>query len=148
MSESVGPPSFGFPVTAAQTKQAPMTVPTPLPKRPKGRWFIGLLLLTGCAYAGYHVWDGFFRYTAYGTVTGRLVQLSPPWDGELAFLSVREGDRVRQGEVLATLENHELRQKLDQTDDELRVAQATLEAEAARLKWMAAFQVDQSGNAA
>ena len=58
MSQTVGSPTFGFPVPAAPTRQAPVTVPTPLPKRPKGRWFIGLLLLAGCAYAGYHARAG------------------------------------------------------------------------------------------
>jgi multidrug resistance efflux pump len=147
MSHSSNPPGFGFPAATTVAKQTPVTRPTPLPKRPKGRWFIGLLLLGGCVYAGYHVWEAFFRYRAYGTVVGKLVQISPPWDGEVSAILVREGEWVRQGQPLIALDNLELRQQQDQTRDELRVAQANLEAEVARLKWQTAFQLDNTQGA-
>ena len=147
MSTLNSPLPLGFPAAPAAAKQVPVTKPTPLPRRPKGRWFIGFLLVAACAYAGYQVWDNFFRYSAYGTVTGKIVELSPPWEGDLAFLHIREGDRVRQGDVLVTMENHDLRQRQEQVVDELRLAQATLEADAVRLKWLAAFQMDHSQSA-
>jgi HlyD family secretion protein len=142
-SPSVAPSTFGFPPSAAAPKPTVVARPTPLPKRPKGRWFIGVFLLASCAFAGHQVWDSFFRYQAYGTVTGRVIQLSPPWEGEIAFLHVREGDQVRQGQLLATLTNDDLRARIGQISDELHVAQATLEAETVKLKWQAAFQLEQ-----
>jgi multidrug resistance efflux pump len=118
--------------------------PTPLPKRPKGRWFIAMLLLGSCGYGAWHAYEAFFRYRSYGIVTGRVLQLSPPWQGELTAFHVREGDIVRQGQPLLTMDNAEMRQRLSALGDELISAQADLEAEAARLKWQAAFHLDQS----
>jgi multidrug resistance efflux pump len=141
-SPGVAQSTFGFPSAVAAAKQTLVVRPTPLPKRPKGRWFIGVFLLASCSFAGYQVWDGFFRYQAYGTVTGRVIQLSPPWEGEIAFLHVREGDQVRQGQLLATLTNDDLRARIGQISDDLHVAQATLEAETVKLKWQAAFQLE------
>ena len=85
----------------------------------------------------------FLRYQAYGVVTGRVVQLSPPWNGELTAFHVREGDAVRQGQPLLTMDNAEMRQRLSALGDELVSAQADLEAEAAKIKWQAAFHLDQ-----
>jgi multidrug resistance efflux pump len=106
-----------------------------------------VLLLAACGYGAFQVWDTFFRYRAYGTVTGRVVNLSPPWDGVVQFVHVREGDSVRQGQLLLTVASTPLRQRRAQIDDELRIAQATLEAEAAKLKWQAAFHLDESAGA-
>jgi multidrug resistance efflux pump len=106
-----------------------------------------VLLLAACAYGTYQLWDTFFRYRAHGVVTGRVLQLSPPWEGVVQYVHVREGETVRQGQLLLTLENTELRQRRAQLDDELRLAQAALDAETARLKWQAAFHLDQSENA-
>jgi HlyD family secretion protein len=147
MQVNVPPPAFGFPRTQSTLESAPPVRPTPLPRRPKGRWFIGVLLLAACGYGAYQVYDTFFRYRAYGVITGRVLNLSPSWEGVVQYVHVREGDTVRQGQLLMTLDNTELRQRRAQLDDELRVAQATLEAEAARLKWQAAFHLDQSGDA-
>jgi multidrug resistance efflux pump len=103
-----------------------------------------LLLIGSCGYGAWQAYDAFFRYRAYGIITGRVLQLSPPWQGELAAFHVREGDTVRQGQPLLTMDNAEMRQRLSALGDELVSAQADLEAEAARLKWQAAFHIDQS----
>jgi multidrug resistance efflux pump len=141
------PPTFGFPRPETTPGAEPIARPTPLPKRPKGRWFIGMLLLAACGYGVYQVWDTFFRYRAYGTITGRSIQLSPPWDGLVRSIHVREGDEIRQGQLLITLDNSELRQRQAQIADESRVALASLRAEIARLKWQTAFHLDQSQDA-
>ncbi len=128
-------PLPGFQHDGPVVRATPVARPTPLPKRPKGRWFVGVILFLLVGGAVYAVWDSYWRYQAYGTVTGHLIQVSPPWDGVLQYLQVQEGDAVRQGQLLLTVDNTELRQRHAQLGDELRVAQATLEAEAARLKW-------------
>jgi multidrug resistance efflux pump len=137
-------PLLGFPRQATVQGPGPVPTPPPLPKRPKGRWFIGILLLAVCGFIGYKVWDSFFRYQAYGTVEGRIIQVSPPWDGVVKYLHVREGETVRQGQLLMTMDNLELRQRHGRLTDELRLAQATLEQDAAKLKWTAAFNSNQS----
>ena len=148
MDQQEPPPNYGFPRSPSAPTVAPpnqtISRPIPLPKRPKGRWFIGVLLLGSCAYFGWQVYDGFFRYQAYGVVKGRILQLSPPWQGELTAFHVREGDTVRQGQPLLTMDNSDMRQRLSALGDELVSAQADLEAEAAKLKWQAAFHLDQS----
>src|SRR5262249_17936487 len=88
-------PLLGFPRNGTVPRPAPPPPPPPLPKRPKGRWFIGLLLLAVCGFIGYKVWDSYFRYQAYGTVEGRIIQVSPPWDGVVKYVHVREGETVR-----------------------------------------------------
>jgi multidrug resistance efflux pump len=138
---------IGFAQGAANGRPDAPARPTPLPKRPKGRWFVGGILLAIIGVAGYSVWNSFFRYQAYGTVTGHEIQVSPPWDGVLRFVHVHEGDTVRQGQLLLTVENVELQQRHAQLGDELRVAQANLDAECARLKWQAAFNLDQGRGA-
>lgn len=141
--QTVTPPPLGFAPNGNTVKAKPIMRPTPLPKRPKGRWFVGVILFGMLAFAIHQVWTAYFRFEAYGTVVGKTVQLSPPWEGSLHLLHVREGEVVRQGQVLLTLDCHELRQKLAQLGDDLRVAQATLDAEAAKLKWHSAFNMDQ-----
>jgi multidrug resistance efflux pump len=137
---------IGFP-QGATSSRPDLALPTPLPKRPKGRWFVGGLLLTVVAVAGYNVWDSYFRYQAYGVVTGRQIDVSPPWEGALWYVHVRDGDKVRQGQLLVSVENVELQQRHAQLGDDLRVAQANLEAECARLKWQAAYNLDQGRGA-
>jgi multidrug resistance efflux pump len=118
-----------------------------MPKQAKGRWLIGLLVLGFTCAATYAVWDQFFRYQAYGTVTGQTIQISSPWDGNVACLNVRAGDVVQQNQLLANLENSQLRERYAALGDELRVAQANLDAEMARLKWQWAFNLDQGHGA-
>jgi len=140
-------PASGFPRALGGPASTTIARPTPLPKRPKGRWFVGLLLFAAATTAGYQVWTSFFRYQAYGTVTGRVLHISPPWDGVVRYLHVKDGQRVRQGDLLVTVDNTDMRQKHAQLGDELRLAQSTLEAEAAKLKWQLTFNLDQGHGA-
>ncbi|HEV3004460.1 MAG TPA: HlyD family efflux transporter periplasmic adaptor subunit [Pirellulales bacterium] len=119
-----------------------------MPKRPKGRLFVGGVLLAVCGFVGFQVWNGFFRYRAYGTVVGRVIEVSAPWDGAVHFMHVREGEQVRQGQVLVTLDNLELRQRLAEAGDEMRIAQATLAAQVSQLHWQAQTHTDMTQKAA
>ncbi|MBI3410863.1 MAG: hypothetical protein HY040_21205 [Planctomycetes bacterium] len=137
---------FGYPNYRGATPapaRAPAE-PTPVHHRPKGRWFIGILLVAACGWGGYQVWDSFFRYRAYGTVEGRVVRVPAPHAGVLVEFHVHEGEVVRQGQLLVMVENAALRHRYQQLDDEIKQAQASLDAETARLKWQAAFHLDQS----
>jgi multidrug resistance efflux pump len=119
----------------AVTAAAPPMRPAPLPKRPKGRLLAGALLTALCAFAVYGVWDSFFRYRAYGTVAGRLIDLSSAVDGAVRFYYVNEGDTVHQGQLLLVLDNVVMRERLAQLEDEVRLAEADRAAELSRLKW-------------
>lgn len=140
-------PRLGFPPNGVVASPTIIARPTPLPKRPKRRWFVGAVLLAIVGVVVYTVWNSYFRYQAYGTVTGHMIQVSPPWNGVLQYLQVQEGTMVRQGQLLLTVDNIDLRQRHAQIGDELRVAQANLEAEAAKLKWQVAFNLDQGRGA-
>lgn len=108
---------------------ASLIKPTPLPKRPKGRLFVGAIILAMCASAVYLVWNTWFRFEAYGVVSGRVIHVSPAIGGVIKSLHVREGSAARQDELLATLENLQLEQQTAALGDALRIAQANLESE-------------------
>jgi multidrug resistance efflux pump len=138
------PVTLGFPRQELPPRMPAAPRATPQPHRPKGRWFVTILLLAACSLGAHNVWHSFYRYQAYGTVAGRVIEVSSVWDGSLRYVHVKEGDVVRQGQLVAVMDNVELRQKHARITDELRVAQAQLEAETARLKWQSAFGLDQS----
>lgn len=133
--------------TEGAKPQAPSTRPTPLPKRPKGRLFVGLLLLLLCAALAHYVWDWRFRYEAHGVVQGRVIEVSPPWDGNVSAMHVREGDSVRQGQLLITFKSTQHQQQLARVQDELKLAQAKLEAEVSQLRWQSQLRGDRSQKA-
>jgi len=108
--------------------------PTPLPKRPKGRWFVGGILLTVLLGGGLVVWNTFFRYAAYGVLEGRVLDVAAPSDGVVVGLHVREGDRVEPGQLLVSLQNLNLEHQIARHHDALRVAQAELSAEIAKIQ--------------
>jgi len=60
-------------------------------------------------------------------VAQRKAAVASKATGRLEWLGVREGSLVRQGEVLARLENRDVTAQLDQTAASIKVAQANLE---------------------
>lgn len=73
------------------------------------------------------VQDVTVRITANGTVVPtRTVNLSPKTSGRLAELRVEQGDRVRQGQVIARMEATNLQAERDQAVANLAQAQANL----------------------
>lgn len=103
------------------------------------------MLITGSA--AYGVWDAFFRYQAFGIVTGNIVDVSAGIDGPIRYLHAGEGDVVEHGQALVTLADLETEQQLERIQDELRVAEATLHADIARLKWNIDLQLVESDEA-
>jgi HlyD family secretion protein len=114
-----------------------------MPKRSKGRFLVGAFLATLFAFGASQLWCAVGRYQAYGAVTGRVLEIATPWGGVIETLRVREGDDVRQGQLLATVVNLELERELADTLEELRIAQATLEAQVSQLMLQAQLQDDQ-----
>jgi multidrug resistance efflux pump len=120
----------------------PAAHPAPLPRRPKGRLFIGTLLVSVVGLLGYLVWDAFMRCEAYGVIEGRVVRVASPFDGVVREIFVREGDTVAQGQVLATVENIDARQQRSRLQDELKVVQAEVASELSQLQLKSVLQDD------
>lgn len=111
------------------------TSPERPPSRPRGRLLIAGLMFAVCALGVSTVWDSLLRYRAYGVVTGSIVNVSSRVDGVVTSLHIREGESVRQNERLATVRNLENEQQLARIADELKIAEATLYAEMAKMRW-------------
>ena len=141
-------PPGEFLAREASSGRAPPVRPTPLPKRPKGRLFVGAILVLTCVVAGYQGINAFLRYSAYGIVTGRVIEISAPFDGAVRYIHVEEGETVKQEQLLLTLENLDLEHRLEQAQDELRIAQATLTAEMSKVRWNFDEHFDRSRKAA
>jgi multidrug resistance efflux pump len=118
--------------------------PTPLPKRPKGRIAVGIMLLVVGALVGHSLWGIFFRYGAYGLVMGRVAEIASPWEGLVTQSHASEEESFQQNEVLAQIDSLELRHRLDRLGDELRMAQAELDAQISRIRWEAQDSVELS----
>jgi len=115
------------------TNTAPVSHP---PKtRPRGRLLIAGLMLLACSVGVATVWDSLFRYRAYGVVTGRIIEVAVPIDGVLTAIQVSEGDVIRQDTPMAKVVDLEFEQQLARVSDEMRVVEATLQAEIARVQW-------------
>lgn len=129
------------PLQSAPAIPAPTTPPAPqAPSRMRGRLVIASLLVAACGAGMFTVWDSMLRYRAYGVVTGRIVNVGTPIDGMLKYVHVREGDDVRQGDRLATVIDLEQEMELARIEDQIRLAEATMHAEAARVRWEAHVQ--------
>ena len=126
--------SGAFQPPTARMKSPPVMSATP-PRPPKGRFFVVGLVLTVLSFGAFQVWDSFFRYTAFGVIAGRTVEVPAPVAGLVRYVHVREGDEVRQGDLLLTLDQHELELRLGRLDDQLRMAQAKLDAELSTTQW-------------
>ena len=109
----------------------------PLPKRPKGRLLIGSAFLLALGFLATTLFESTLRYVAYGEVVGRRIDVSVRWPGIVRSIHVREGDLVAPGDLIATIDSLEMRQKIDEIDDELRLERAKLASELAMLRWEA-----------
>ncbi|MBL8819736.1 MAG: HlyD family efflux transporter periplasmic adaptor subunit [Planctomyces sp.] len=123
----------------ASVARPPQTTPTsaatPPASRSRGRLLILLLLLAAGSGGILTVWDSLLRYKAYGVVTGHIINVATPIDGVVSTVHVREGELVRQDTPLAVIHDLKLEQSLARVTDELRVAEAELNAELAKVQW-------------
>ncbi len=105
---------------------------------------MGFILLLICVLVGHSLWSMFFRHDAYGLLIGNVARVAAPWDGVVTELHVRESEEFEQADLIAELDNLPLRHRLDRLGDELRMAQAELDAQISRLRWDAQEYVDLS----
>lgn len=119
-----------------------------LRKQLQFRWLVGLLLLGGIAGGGFSIYRAIapsqnaqsqmltapveqqslpITLSANGTVKAeRTINLSPKSAGYLKQLLVKEGDRVRQGQVVAYMDNSNLQGQLTQSRAQLAQQEANL----------------------
>ncbi len=119
---------------ASQARHRPTTDHAPKVTRPKGRVFISFVILSVVGTVASGLWNEFFRFQAYGTIEGRVVKISAPWAGIVESLHVKDGQYVQPGELLATLQNTELKLRLGKLRDEILLAHAAFESRVAELK--------------
>jgi multidrug resistance efflux pump len=112
---------------------APLASP-PAAKRPKGRWFVSSIILSILAFAAFTIWNEFVRYQAYGLIEGRVVQVAPNISGVVDSIHVQDGEWVQKGQLLATLDNLEVRHERERLQCEIQIARAGLEARLAEIK--------------
>jgi multidrug resistance efflux pump len=96
---------------------------------------LGGLLVCAIGLATYAIWNHMFGDVAYGTIDGLVVRIVAPCDGVTRANQVHEGESVRQGQLLTTIDDLALEQELARLRDDLRIARATLDAELAKLRW-------------
>ena len=96
------------------------------------------------AAAGYYVWTSLFQYEAFGVIEGRVISVAAPWDGTVSNWQVRDGETVVQGQVLAQIENIDMEHEVATLGDELKMSQATLDAEMSKIKFEVQNQSERS----
>lgn len=108
--------------------------PKPLPKRPKGRWFVTTVILSIVLFVVRTVWCEFLAYQAFGEIEGRVLALSPIASGTLTAIHVRDGEYVQAGQLLAFLENHDLERERLKLRGDMAIALAGLQVKLAEVE--------------
>ncbi len=98
----------------------------PLKKQAKGRWFISCVIFSFVGFISYSLWNELGRYQAYGEIEGTVIQVAPIAAGRIATVEVREGDFVRQGQLLAVVDTRELQMNMRKIRSELQLALSNL----------------------
>lgn len=147
--EQAGPARPVFRAHPSQSHAAHIPVPSarhpqpaPLPKRPKGQVFVATTFFFCMILGAYVIWNGAFRFQAYGLVRGRVLEVAPEWEGIIAGIHVRDGENVSQGQPLFTIVNDELEQSIRVIEEELRTTAATLDAEIYEIRWQSETKDD------
>lgn len=85
------------------------------------------LVLVGSVYGGYRVFEYYQPYEWSGSVEARTVTVGSRTGGRVKDVLVKEGDEVKAGTVLITLEPGDLLSKKAEAEGDVEVAEATLE---------------------
>jgi HlyD family secretion protein len=114
-------------MTADKTSVSTSTPPAPPRRKP-----ILPLLLIVLGVAGYFIWKKFFAAPALpssiiavsGRIEGDDSSIAPKTAGRIIEIRVREGDRVKAGDVIAVLDDLQIRAREDQAKSALDAAEA------------------------
>jgi HlyD family secretion protein len=103
------------------------TAPTSIPPR-KGRKVAFALITALLCYGSYSLWNSYLRYDSFGIVDSDVVGVYTTSPGIIQTLAVTEGSVVKKGDFLVQVSSSEDTRQLDKLTDEIRIAQAELEA--------------------
>jgi HlyD family secretion protein len=129
MSTTTTPPASA-PASAPAQKQ-----PAPRPAaRPRRKIFPLLIVILGVA--AFFIWRGYFAnppvpdsiVTVSGRIEGDDSAVSPKVAGRIVDIRVREGDSVKAGDTIATLDDAQVRAREDQARAALDGAEARVKA--------------------
>src|SRR5262245_31399076 len=102
-------------------------------RRPR-RWMV-LAVLAVVAVAGFLLWNGFFSRSGpenvislSGRIEGDDSAVAPKLGGRLVEVRVREGDAVNAGDVIAVIDDEQVRAREDQAKAALAQAEARVKA--------------------
>ncbi|HEY6178567.1 MAG TPA: biotin/lipoyl-binding protein, partial [Kofleriaceae bacterium] len=94
----------------------------------RGRLILPALVLLAVGWYAWHRWRvAHAPYEWSGTVEARTISLGSRAGGRIAQVLVKEGDRVKPGDVILRLEAGDWPAQLEQAAAQLAMAQATLD---------------------
>jgi HlyD family secretion protein len=116
-------------MTEQQPESKPAAAPAKSP-RPRRRLFPLIVVLLGVA--AFFIWRGYFAnprvpdsiVTVSGRIEGDDSAVSPKTSGRIIEIRVREGDTVKAGDTIATLDDAQVRAREDQARAALTGAEA------------------------
>lgn len=112
------------------------------PAQPKSRSkAVPLIIVAALAGVGFIVWRLFFFspaipdniVTLSGRIEGDDSAVAPKTSGRILEIRVREGDKVKAGDIIAVLDDEQLRARQDQAQAALQAAQARTAAAEAQI---------------
>jgi HlyD family secretion protein len=118
----------------SQTPPAPSSGQAPSPQAPRSspRRKVFPLIVVALGVAAFFIWRGYFAnpripdsiVTVSGRIEGDDSAVSPKTAGRIIEIRVREGDTVKAGETIATLDDAQVRAREDQARAALAGAEA------------------------
>src|ERR1022692_3736426 len=131
-------PAQPNPQTVPEAAQSDQAKPKPAPadaKPPRSiarRIIVPLVVVLILAAVGFGVWRLFFYVPPLpanivplsGRIEGDDSAVSPKTSGRILEIRVREGDRVSTGDIIAVLDDEQLRARIEQAQAEVQQAQA------------------------
>jgi multidrug resistance efflux pump len=96
--------------------------------RSRARWIVPVLVLAGLAWYGWHRWRlAHAPYEWSGTVEAHTISLGSRAGGRIQNVLVKEGDRVKPGDVVVVLEPGDWPAQLQQAEAQVAMTQAALD---------------------
>src|SRR5262245_25344255 len=122
------------PAVATRPAAEPSKPPEPVLRRRRRGWMM-LAALALVAVGGFLLWNGFFSrggpenvISLSGRIEGDDSAVAPKLGGRLVEVRVREGDAVNAGDVIAVIDDEQVRAREDQAKAALAQAQARTKA--------------------
>jgi HlyD family secretion protein len=127
MTEQETEPKATAAPSRGQTPAAPASPPSPRPRRK-----VLPLIVVVLGVAAFFIWRGYFAnpkipdsiVTVSGRIEGDDSAVSPKTGGRIIEIHVREGDTVKAGDTIATLDDAQVRAREDQARAALTGAEA------------------------